>query len=63
METTLTQFLILLREPDGRLDKLDPTFAKQHRQDWQTWLTQWGQRGNLEGGHSLDKHLMAGVLP
>ena len=53
-ENTLpTQFLVFLREPDGRRQPHDPAFTSQHQQDWQTWLTQWGQRGNLAGGQSL----------
>ncbi|GAB4039678.1 hypothetical protein [Spirosoma jeollabukense] len=40
--TVPTQFLVLFREPDGRLNKAEPAFARQHQQDWKLGLSGGG---------------------
>jgi len=44
-------FLILFREPDGRLDDHSAEDITAHQNNWKTWLAKWGER--LSGGNSL----------
>ena len=48
-----TDFLVLFREPDGRIEEHDPTFTQQHQQHWQAWFAKYGQLGKLAGGQAL----------
>ncbi|MDH7461011.1 YciI family protein [Chitinophagaceae bacterium 26-R-25] len=47
----MQNFLILFREPDGRLDEHSAEEIVVHQSNWKTWLAKWGER--LNGGNSL----------
>ena len=46
-------YLVLFREPDGRVDSHSEEEMKGHGQNWKLWLDEWGKQGRLAGGNSL----------
>lgn len=50
---TLRDYLVLFREPDGRMDKHADDEIKKHRENWNNWFSTWGKKGNLAGGSAL----------
>ena len=49
----MKNYIILFREPDGRIDNHSEEELKLHRQHWSEWLGQWQSEGRLTGGNSL----------
>jgi predicted ester cyclase len=49
----MKQFLILFREPDGRMDPHTEEDIRQHRQDWQLWMDNLVAEKRLAGGKPL----------
>ena len=49
----MKDFLLLFREPDGRAQPHDETFAEQHQQHWQAWMGNLIAKGQLAGGKPL----------
>lgn len=49
----MKQYLILLREPDGRTEPHTEEDNKQHQLKWQNWFKDYGAKGNFKGGKSL----------
>ncbi|WPU96286.1 YciI family protein [Mucilaginibacter sabulilitoris] len=49
----MKNYIVLFREPDGRLDDHTEEEISVHRKNWTTWLNKWGSAGNLAGGNSL----------
>ena len=49
----MKEFLILLREPDGRNQPHDPAFTETHQKHWNDWLSKLMAAGQLAGGQAL----------
>ncbi|MEN0052518.1 MAG: hypothetical protein AAGC65_02570 [Mucilaginibacter sp.] len=49
----MKDFLIILREPDGRLNVHDEFEVKAHRQRMGEWFQKHIQTGNITGGSAL----------
>lgn len=49
----MKNFIVLLREPDGRRDEHQENEIKAHQLNWKNWLTKYQQEGKLVGGSSL----------
>ncbi len=49
----MKNFIVLLREPDGRRDAHQENEIKTHQLNWKNWLTKYQQEGKLVGGSSL----------
>ena len=49
----MKDFLIILREPDGRLQPHDELEVKAHRQRMGEWFQKHIQAGNIAGGNAL----------
>ena len=49
----MKNYLILFREPDGRLNEHPVEELKLHREHWNKWLNQLKTEGRLMGGNSL----------
>lgn len=49
----MKDFLIILREPDGRLEPHDEFEVKAHRQRMGEWFQKHIQAGNVAGGSAL----------
>ena len=49
----MKQFLILFREPDGRLDPHPEEDIRQHRLEWQAWMDNLVAEKRLAGGKPL----------
>ena len=58
----MKNYLILFREPDGRMDKHAEEELTVHREHWSAWLNKWQTEGRLTGGNSLtlDGRLITG---
>jgi hypothetical protein len=46
-------FLVIFREPDGRITVHPEDELKNHQADWQKWFEKWGKEGRLLGGSAL----------
>jgi len=49
----MKNFLILIREPDGRKNVPSEDFQKKHQLNWKIWLEKYGKAGRLLGGKPL----------
>ena len=49
----MKDYLILFREPDGRIDEHTAEETTIHRQHWADWFAKWSGRGRLAGGSAL----------
>lgn len=49
----MTKFIVLVREPDGRMDEHTEDEQAAHRANWKKWLDKYGKSGNLLGGSAL----------
>ena len=49
----MEQFIVILREPDGRTDEHAEQDMKEHREKWNNWFVKYAQAGNLVGGNAL----------
>jgi hypothetical protein len=49
----MEQFIILLREPDGRADEHAEQEMQEHREKWNNWFVKYAKEGNLVGGNAL----------
>lgn len=58
----MKNYIVLFREPDGRLDDHTEEEISVHRKNWTAWLNKWSATGNLAGGNSLtlDGRLITG---
>lgn len=49
----MKNFLVILREPDGRSDIHTGIENNNHSQNWKQWLDTYAQKGHLAGGSKL----------
>jgi hypothetical protein len=49
----MEQFIVILREPDGRTDEHDEQEVIAHREKWNNWFAKYAKAGNLVGGNAL----------
>src|SRR4051812_10709779 len=49
----MKEYLILIREPDGRTKPHTPEEFQQHQENWQRWLTRMKSENKLLGGKPL----------
>ena len=49
----MEQFIVILREPDGRADEHAVHDMAEHREKWNNWFAKYAQAGNLVGGNAL----------
>lgn len=49
----MKDYIILFREPDGRMDEHSEEHLRIHQQHWSEWLTRLKVEGRLSGGSSL----------
>ncbi|WP_259068981.1 hypothetical protein HDF24_05865 [Mucilaginibacter sp. X4EP1] len=49
----MKDFIVILREPDGRQDVHDPIEVKEHRVRMSAWFQQHIKSGNITGGSAL----------
>jgi hypothetical protein len=49
----MKQFIILVREPDGRADDHTEEEIKAHRAHWNKWFEKYSKTGNFSGGSAL----------
>ena len=49
----MKDYIILFREPDGRIDEHSDEDLQVHQQHWSEWLTRLKAEGRLVGGSSL----------
>ncbi|MBS1602516.1 MAG: hypothetical protein JST42_07595 [Bacteroidetes bacterium] len=49
----MKDYLVLFREPDGRMQPHSETDIMRHQQNWKAWMTKWGGNGSLSGGNGL----------
>jgi hypothetical protein len=49
----MKQFIVLVREPDGRADEHTGQELKQHRENWNNWFAKYKKSGNFSGGSAL----------
>jgi hypothetical protein len=49
----MKKFIVLFREPDGRKIQHTDDEVQRHQTNWRSWLSNWGQKGNLNGGSGL----------
>jgi len=49
----MKDFLILIREPDGRANAHDEQEAAQHRKNMNDWFEQYGKGGYIQNGSAL----------
>ena len=49
----MKDFLVLIREPDGRKTKPTEEFQKEHQQHWKAWFEKYGKLGKVAGGKPL----------
>jgi hypothetical protein len=59
----MKHFLVLFREPDGRVDAHTNVETGYHSDNWKQWLELYREKGNLTGGSSLTLHgkLIVGI--
>ena len=49
----MKNYIVLFREPDGRLEPHSDEEIARHQANWKVWLETWGAKGNLTGGSGL----------
>lgn len=49
----MKDYLILFREPDGRMDEHAAEETANHRQHWADWFAKWSRQGRIAGGSAL----------
>lgn len=49
----MKKFILIFREPDGRMEEHPQEFSQMHRQHWNEWFAKWSRTGKLAGGNSL----------
>ena len=49
----MKQFIVLVREPDGRTDEHTAQELKQHREKWNNWFAKYSKSGKFSGGSAL----------
>src|ERR1700743_3021543 len=49
----MEQFIVILREPDGRADEHAEQDMIEHREKWNNWFVKYAKAGNLVGGNAL----------
>ena len=49
----MEQFIVILREPDGRADEHIEHDMAEHREKWNEWFAKYAKAGNLLGGNAL----------
>lgn len=49
----MKNYIVLFREPDGRVDEHPAEAIKKHQENWAAWFNQWGAAGKLAGGSGL----------
>jgi len=49
----MKNYIILFREPDGRMDQHSAPELEERRKHWAEWMKQWQDKGRLKGGASL----------
>lgn len=49
----MKDYLLLIREPDGRAEAQDPEFAASHQEHWKDWISKMLADNRLSGGKSL----------
>jgi hypothetical protein len=49
----MKKFIVLFREPDGRAIKHSEAEASTHQASWKDWLSNWAQKGKIQGGSGL----------
>jgi hypothetical protein len=49
----MKNYIILFREPDGRMNEHSQEELSNHREHWAQWLSKWQGEGRLSGGNSL----------
>lgn len=49
----MKDFLVIVREPDGRLDPHTTDETAKHREHMKTWFESYGKAGNIRGGSAL----------
>ena len=49
----MKKFIVLFREPDGRVEPHTEDEIKRHQLNWKNWFEKWGQEGKLDGGSGL----------
>lgn len=49
----MKNYIVIFREPDGRLDAHTEAEIAAHRENWGRWFAEWGAKGKLAGGSGL----------
>jgi len=49
----MKNFIVLFREPDGRIEKHSEEDIARHQANWKAWFSKWSATGNLAGGSGL----------
>lgn len=49
----MKEFIVLVREPDGRADQHTAEELKLHREKWNNWFTKYIKSGHFQGGSAL----------
>lgn len=49
----MKDYLLLIREPDGRMEPHEPEFAARHQEHWKDWIGNMLAENRLSGGKSL----------
>ena len=49
----MNNFIIFVREPDGRTEEHTPEAIQQHQLNWKAWFEKWGPTGKFAGGSAL----------
>lgn len=49
----MKDYLLLIREPDGRIEPHDPEFTIRHQQHWKDWISNLLADNRLSGGKGL----------
>ncbi|HEY9004046.1 MAG TPA: YciI family protein [Mucilaginibacter sp.] len=49
----MKDFIVLVREPDGRADEHTAEELKLHREKWDNWFAKYSKSGHFKGGSAL----------
>lgn len=49
----MKKFIVLVREPDGRVNEPSAEDQQAHRSNWNNWFNKYGKAGNFLGGSAL----------
>jgi len=49
----MENYIVLFREPDGRMQPHPEEDVARHRANWARWVEEWGSKGQLGGGSGL----------